>query len=394
MKRVSRAGTALVAVAMTVVLILNGHGVQSQSTDSSQTVPDSTTGIPFALPQSGPFTPADIAIENDAAITDWFRSAHADAAAEAFRHWDADEEIQPACATCHSGEGFRAFHGLDGSTPGVVEQAIDTGGVVDCGTCHNAGLAAIEEIAFPSGLLHPVQGVEASCMTCHQGRTAGVDVRQATAGMDIDTPNAELRFINPHYATAAATWLGGYGGAGYQYDGRVYSGRFFHARPVSTCNSCHDPHSLEVAFAPCLTCHQGDSPQDIRISRQSYDGSGNTAVGIRTDIQANAALLLDFVESYSARVVGAPMVYDGTRYPYFFADTNGDGFVDEHEGRSVAYGSWTPRSLRAAYNWKLVTSDPGNFAHNPHYVLELLYDSIADLSGPLGIDLDALHLLR
>ncbi|WP_299755689.1 cytochrome c3 family protein [uncultured Boseongicola sp.] len=350
--------------------------------------------VPFALPQSGPFTPADIEVKNSQAIDDWFRSAHADAAAEAFRHWDEDEEIRPACATCHSGEGFRAFHGLDGSEPGVVEGPIDTGGVVDCGTCHNAGLAEITAVRFPSGLMHPVQGVEASCMTCHQGRTAGVNVREAIAGQDDDATNPELRFINPHYATAAATWLGGYGGAGYLYEERDYSGRFFHARPVSTCNSCHEPHTLEVAFEPCLTCHQADSPQDIRISRQSYDGSGNTSVGIRSDIQANARLLLETVKSYAADVAGAPMVYDGTQYPYFFSDANGDGVIDVSEDQAVAYSAWTPRSLRVAYNWKLVTADPGSYAHNPHYALELLYDSIEDISAPLGIDMEDLDLLR
>jgi hypothetical protein len=64
------------------------------------------------------------------------------------------------------------------------------------------------------------------------------------------------------------------------------------------------------------------------------------------------------------------------------------------DGRPVAYNSWTPRSLRTAYNWKLVTSDPGNFAHNPYYTLELLYDSIADLSDPLGVNVEDLGLLR
>jgi len=388
MRNISTFFTALLAL-LTVLIILSGsQSVLSQSAESD------AEPVPFALPQSGPFTPADIKIGNDEAITNWFRSAHADAAAEAFRHWDADEEIRPACATCHSGEGFRAFHGLDGSTPGVVENPVDVGGVVDCGTCHNAGLAEIKEVAFPSGLMHPVQGVEASCLTCHQGRTAGVNVRSTIAGMEVDMPNPELRFINPHYATAAATWLGGYGGAGYQYDGQDYSGRFFHARPVASCNSCHEPHTLEVAFEPCLTCHQGDSPEDLRISRQSYDGSGDTSKGIRSDIQANAALLLDTVKTYAADVAGAPIVYDGTRYPYFFADANGDGVADVSEGRPVAYSGWTPRSLRAAYNWKLVTADPGNYAHNPHYALELLYDSIEDLSGPLGIDMDELDLLR
>ncbi|WP_260517650.1 cytochrome c3 family protein [Aliiroseovarius sp. M344] len=378
---------------MVVLIFLSGsYGVLSQSTDSEPAADDAA--IPFALPKSGPFNAADIKIENSEAITNWFRSAHADAAAEAFRHWDEDEEIRPACATCHAGEGFRAFHGLDGSEPGVVENPIDIGGVVDCGTCHNAGLAEITEVKFPSGLMHPVQGVEASCMTCHQGRSAGVTVSTAIAEMETDTPNAELRFINPHYATAAATWLGGYGGAGYHYDGREYSGRFFHARPVSTCNSCHEPHTLEVEFEPCLTCHLADSPQDIRIARQSYSGTGDTSVGIRADIQTNAALLLDNVKSYAQEVVKIPMVYDGTQYPYFFTDANGDSVIDQSEGRPVAYNGWTPRSLRAAYNWKLVTSDPGNYAHNPHYALELLYDSIEDLSGPLGIEMESLNLLR
>ena len=70
------------------------------------------------------------------------------------------------------------------------------------------------------------------------------------------------------------------------------------------------------------------------------------------------------------------------------------GAVDMAEDRPVAYGAWTPRSLRAAFNWKLVTADPGNYAHNPHYALELLYDSIADLGEPLGVDPKALGLLR
>jgi len=366
----------------------------SQSGEDDSTDAEGEGVIPFALPQAGPFSPAEIEIENSQAIADWFRSAHADAAAEAFRHWDEDEEIRPACATCHSGEGFRAFHGLDGSEPGVVEGPIDTGGVVDCGTCHHAGLAQITEVAFPSGLVHPVQGVEASCMTCHQGRTAGINVREATGGFDIDTPNPELRFINPHYATAAATWLGGYGNAGYQYDGRDYSGRFFHAKPVSSCNSCHEPHTLEVAFEPCLTCHQANAPDEIRIARQSYDGSGNTSVGIRSDIHTNAALLIDMIRSYATEVAGVPMVYDGTSYPYFFTDANGDGVVDVADGGAVAYNAWTPRSLRTAFNWKLVTADPGNYAHNPHYALELLYDSIEDLSESLGQDMAVFNLLR
>ncbi|SLN26297.1 cytochrome C [Roseisalinus antarcticus] len=349
---------------------------------------------PYVIPESGPFNPEEIEIENNAAIADWFRSAHADTAAEAFRHWDADEEISPACAVCHSGEGFRSFHGLDGSDPGIPDEPVNVGGVVDCETCHNTGLSRISEIVMPSGLSHPVEGVEAACMTCHQGRTAGTTVEAAITNIPVDLPDPEISFVNPHYATAAATWLGGYGGAGYHYDGKTYSGRFFHARPVSTCVSCHQPHTLEIATDTCRSCHENGTPTEIRIARQSYDGSGDTAQGIHADIAANADTLLEMIQRYAADVATVPLIYDGGSYPYFFADENGDGVADTVDGRGVAYGNWTPRMLRTAYNWKLVTSDPGIYAHNPHYALELLYDSVEDLSGPLGVDMDSLGLLR
>ena len=393
MRSLSRSCLSLIAIA-TAVFLGASDASWGQSDAASSDAAEGEVAIPFALPKSGPFSAADIKVKNSQAISDWFRSAHARASDEAFRHWDEEEEINTACAACHSGEGFRDYHGLDGSAPGSVEGPIETGGVVDCGTCHNAGLAEVTEVRFPSGLMHPVQGVEASCMTCHQGRTAGKDVAAAVSGLELDMPNPELRFLNPHYATAAASWLGGYGGSGYHYEGKDYSGRFFHARPVSTCNSCHEPHTLEIGFEPCLTCHQADTPQDIRIARQSYDGSGDVSKGIQADIKTNAAMLLDMIKAYAKDVAKAPIVYDGTRYPYFFADANGDGVIDQADGKAVVYNAWTPRSLRAAYNWKLVTADPGNYAHNPPYILELLYDTIEDLSAPLGTDMEALGLLR
>ena len=57
----------------------------SQSGEDDSTDAEGEGVIPFALPQAGPFSPAEIEIENSQAIADWFRSAHADAAAEAAR---------------------------------------------------------------------------------------------------------------------------------------------------------------------------------------------------------------------------------------------------------------------------------------------------------------------
>jgi len=338
----------------------------------------------YVIPKSGPFRPDQIEIANKAAIAAWARSAHADATSESFAHWNAEGEIPPVCATCHSGEGFRSLYGLDGSAPGLPEQPVPTGGVVDCDTCHNPGLSEVKEVKMPSGLMHPVVPGEASCLTCHQGRASGATITKAVSGKDEDTPDAELRFINPHYRVAASTWLGSYAASGYQYPGKEYSGRFFHARPVATCVSCHEPHTLKVSELTCLTCHETGAPDDIRLSRLSYDGSGDLKKGIRKDIQANADWLMGLLIEFASTGTGTPMVYDGHRYPYFFSDANGDGRADETEGNPVAYNAWTPRLLKAAYNWKFVTADPGAFAHNPHYALELLYDSIEDLAGKLG----------
>ncbi|NHX28090.1 cytochrome C, partial [Escherichia coli] len=177
-----------------------------------------------------------------------------------------DGAIPPVCSTCHSGAGFRSLHGLDQSAPGLPEQPVPTGGVVDCDTCHGPGLDRVAAVTFPSGLVHPVASTtEAACLTCHQGRASGNHIARVTGAGDEDVPNPELGFVNPHYAVAAAIWLGGYGGSGFHYPGKTYSGRFFHARPIATCISCHEPHSLKVSQQSCTTCHEDGTPDNIRL---------------------------------------------------------------------------------------------------------------------------------
>lgn len=348
----------------------------------------------YVMPKSGPFAPESVAIPQNEYISAWARSGHSNASSTSFSYWNAAGSIPPVCAVCHSGAGFRSLHGLDGSGPGLPAQPVPVGGVVDCETCHNAGLSAVSAITLPSGINHPVDRGEVACMTCHQGRAAGATIVGATDGKAEDTPDPALTFINPHYATAAATLLGGYGSMGYQYPGKDYSGRFLHARPVATCASCHDPHSLTVAEETCLTCHAFGKAADIRISRVSFDGSGDLKKGIRGDISANAARLMSMIEDYAEKVVGVPVHYDGARHPYFFADANGDGVADQVEGKPVPYNVWSPRMLKAAYNWKFVGSDAGIHVHNPHYALQLLHDSMEDLAPGLGVDFSALGLNR
>lgn len=319
-------------------------------------------------------------VTNTAEIAQWARSGHANAHSKSFTYWNEAKQIPPVCATCHSGAGFRALYGFDGGKPGIPASPVPVGGVVDCETCHAPGLRNITEIRLPSGVQHPVTGVEAACLTCHQGRASMVTVAKAVGQTPDDQIDPKLTFINPHYAIAGASLLGASGALGYQYPGKTYEPRFVHAPPVSTCASCHEPHNLSVAAQTCANCHTNSDAKTIRISRTSYDGSGDLKKGIYDDITANRRRLLALIKEYARDVSATPIVYDAARHPYFYVDRNGDGVADRQNGAPVAYAQWTPRLLKATYNWKFVGADAGIHVHNPHYALQLLYDSAEDLS--------------
>ena len=78
-------------------------------------------------------------------------------------------------------------------------------------------------------------------------------------------------------------------------------------------------------------------------------------------------------------------MYDSHAYPYFFVDTNGDGEATPDEANyGNQYKAWTPTLLKAAYNYQYVQKDPGGYAHNAAYILQVLYDTIEDLGGDVS----------
>ena len=62
--------------------------------------------------------------------------------------------------------------------------------------------------------------------------------------------------------------------------------------------------------------------------------------------------------------------------------TNGNGVADPTE--TTQYNAFTARLLKATYNYQVSTKDPGAYAHNGKYIIELLYDSIEDLNAKLS----------
>jgi hypothetical protein len=320
---------------------------------------------------------------------------------EAFRHWDEDGMVEGGCAKCHSAEGLPQFLAVaaeqaDGVS-GANTQVHPSNGFM-CSTCHDEAnwpaLYPVAKVKFPSGAVLSFNAPDAEenvnanvCLTCHQGRESTVSVDKAIASSkatsDDEVPlNAEgkpaLRFRNPHYFAAGASLFGTEAQGMYQYAGAEYSGRFQHVQGFQVCTDCHDTHGLTLDTNACSACHGGTDPEAFRISTVDYDGDVDVTEGIAGEVATMNEKLLAAIQAYTVAQGLPAILYNPVAYPYFFEDTDGNGEVNGDEG---SYTQWTPRLLRAAYNYQWSQKDPGGFAHNGVYVLQALYDSLQDVGG-------------
>lgn len=322
----------------------------------------------------------------------WTQSGHSDRTSLSFTYWDDDDPpvIPEECAKCHSLYGYLDYLGLDGKTPGQVDEPSPVGSVIYCYACHNEPAHELSSVVFPSGVeVTGLEWGEANCMNCHMGMESTRAVDEAIKGLEDDVVSDELDFINVHYGVAAGTQLGGEVAAGYQYEGKEYVGRYAHAADYARCTDCHDAHSGQINPQDCAPCHANvveyDDIYAIRELPTDHDGDGDTEKGILEEINALHEALFAAIQAYAAEVVDDPITY-GDAYPYFFFKE-----LDAEEQDLTfpnRYLSWTPRLLRTAYNYHYLHEDPGAFSHNPEYVLQLLYDALEDLSEVIPVDME------
>lgn len=312
---------------------------------------------------------------------------------EPFRHWDADGEVPYSCVKCHTAGGLPEFIKNGGTVATTGVGAIVTSGVgarepsngFACSTCHNEAAwperYAVTTVPFPSGASITFSKPDADgklipddanlCLECHQGQASTTSVNKALSGKELDTVDAKIRFQNIHYFAAGATLFGNDAKGAYQYDGKEYLGKHAHIENGFTCKSCHDVHKLEVKTEACATCHGTEEVEAIRYGDPvDYDGDGDTTEGMYGEVQTLVEALYAQIQTYAA-ANGGEIKYDSAAYPYFFG---ADG---------KQYATWTPRLLKAAFNYQYSQKDPGAFAHNGKYVLQFLIDSIEDLGGDI-----------
>lgn len=308
---------------------------------------------------------------------------------EPFRHWDEEGEVPGSCARCHSATGLRTY-----IQEGVNVAAEIANGFM-CVTCHNEeewpARYAVNEVTFPSGAtLTFGEGKESNlCIVCHQGRSSTPTVNRALGDKPADTVDDTIRFSNIHYFAAGATIFGNDAQGAYVFDGKEYVGPHPHvAQAGFECKSCHDVHALNVKVETCAGCHGGSSdptdPDTYRIDATDWDGDGDTTEGVKSEIASFGERLYAGLQAY-AKDKGTPLVYDSHSYPYFFVDADENGEPDVNaEGGLVGYNAWTPNSLKSAYNYQYWQKDPGNFAHNAKFMLQILYDSIENVGGDVA----------
>jgi len=307
---------------------------------------------------------------------------------------------------------------------------------VNCDTCHNDVTATLTEVTFPSGLKATGLGDESRCMLCHQGRESTVSVEKkisdAYAGGAItsdDTVSRAVGFVNIHYFAAAGSLYGRDAKVAYEYGdparyGTVapdpvtglsarmpYDAKFAHVASKDVCFECHDQHSLKVRVQDCAMCHVNrngdpivtaapttdaeyeaaiDRLHDVRMAGtiNDFNGNGDTKEGVYYELTGLRDILYAAIRAYAktpktdasgAPVLPTPIAYSPAAYPYFFVDPNDNGIVDP--GETKQYDAWTARLLRAAYDYQYAQKDPGAFAHNAKYLIEVLYDAIADINS-------------
>jgi hypothetical protein len=311
-------------------------------------------------------------------------AGHFRASSEAFRHWDEEPAVEGGCVKCHQAEGVPQF--IENGANVAMPQSSS----LQCATCHGGGpwpaRYEVTEVKMPSGKTVAYDNPDSNlCIECHQGRTSKATVDKAVADKEPDTVMENQRFINSHYLGIAAVWFGADAQGFYEYDGKTYLGTNAHV-PVngkSGCVGCHDVHTGAPQEDACKTCHGDVAVDDIRMpsSAADYNGNGDVTEGIRQEYRLLRDALYAEIQAYANNTVGTGITYNTDAYPYWFVDADGDDVADEKDGAAVAYTTWTPRLLKAAYNFNFFRKNPGAGAHNGKYAIQVIYDSIEDLGG-------------
>jgi hypothetical protein len=218
-----------------------------------------------------------------------------------------------------------------------------------------------------------------------------------------------LGFSNPHYKGAAGMLLGTVTKVGFEYPAKTYAGQKLHPfGSKASCVGCHDPrasgHTFEIAEVAGTTCQASGCHGTANYHAYksvSHDGSlsfdgHSPSETLGEQVTHISDRLLAAIQAYAAAppadaippppavFVPTPICYNSHANPYWFKDNGAGGGVAGNgvcePGETSSY-TFNPTLLKAAFNYQWSQKEPGAWAHNFDYIVQLMFDSIENLGG-------------
>jgi trimeric autotransporter adhesin len=282
--------------------------------------------------------------------------------------WSAlDFKARSGCVQCHTTSGFIAY------STGRVTAFWGTAGdktkeVLTCIGCHSdittGALRKVVPVRPFADDSYQNRELSSSnlCMNCHSGTNNGKSIQAKVGSVNF----AQTAFISPHYLAAGGTL---HGQAGYHFPGQSYA--FYSS---NTHRGIGLSGNATGSGGPCVGCHM--SAQTKHLYQAATADANGVLTGISSTVcvnchssyldlpglSADKSALLNALEVLRGMLASRNLVYTGS-YPHFSNTNWGAG----QDGANT---------MGAAFNYVLLVSEPGAYAHNSAYAKKLVLDSI------------------
>lgn len=344
----------------------------------------------------------------------WAQSPHGDTKAGAYTAYDFKTRgtaqpfsttFEANCVRCHTTTGYLNFVSsgfLDVHAWGSASDK--TKQVTGCNVCHDNGdgrsygyhLRSVPAVSIyynysssktsptvklnNNATVYPDAGPSNMCMPCHTGRAIGRMIKDAAA-LGLNFANANTP--SGHYRAAGASL---FQMGGYEFEGKSYANASFLHSSIGLSNS-----RGTGSKGPCITCHLTSSTSHLFLPVTLDDAKAVTGVVSTTCVKCHDGV---FQTSHTA----ASLQESKAGYAAALALLN---VIKTGKSTSTNWNTFSPgngaNTMGASFNYSLLSSEPGAYAHNPLYTKRLIYDSIdwisnASMDGNVAAAIDGATL--
>jgi predicted CxxxxCH...CXXCH cytochrome family protein len=303
-------------------------------------------------------SPANLVIRQQ-----WYTSGHARVTGAP---WVANDfKTMAGCVPCHTTTGFIAYS-TGKVTAAWGDGADKTKEVLACNGCHRDITTGAIRMVMPvrpfADDIYTNRDVGESniCMGCHSGTNNGQSIAARLNALPAaDFANQE--FVEPHFLAAAGTL---HGKAGYQFAGRSYA---FYSTNTHRTIGIGNRNETGIG-GPCIACHKNPANGHTFVAGFQNGATPLCANchGTSLDTAKLTASKSDFANALD--VLKAQLAARG--FACYSSTT------PRFRNTNWGVGQAGADTMGAAFNYAMLRSEPGAYAHNSAYAKQLLLDSI------------------